>query len=376
MLRWIVGSSLRFRFIVLAVAGTMIFVGVEQLRHTSVDVFPEFAPPRVEIQTPSLGLSSSEVESLITIPLEQTLNGVPGLDVIRSRSVEQLSSIELIFKRGTDLLEARQLVAERLAAITPTLPRWSMPPFMIQPLSATSRVMKIGLTSTDPDVDLMDMSMITYWTIRGRLMRVPGVANVPIWGERLEMLQVQADPKRLREEGVTLEQVMNATADALDAGLLQYSEGHYIGRGGWIEEQPSQRFGVRHVQPFVSTEDLAQVPVGERDGETLRLGDVAELVRDHQQLPGDAVIDDGDGLMLIVEKLPWANTLDVTRGVEAALEELRPGLPGIEIDPAIFRPATFIETALDNLTRALLVGSLLVVLVLAMFLFEWRTALI
>ncbi|HZA27940.1 MAG TPA: efflux RND transporter permease subunit [Actinomycetota bacterium] len=375
MLRWLVGSSLKFRYIVVAVAGGLIFFGVGQLRHTEVDVFPEFAPPKVEVQTPSLGLSAAQVESLVTIPLEHALNGIPELAVIRSKSVEQLSSIELIFKRGTDLLDARQLVQERIAIVTPTLPTWASPPFMIQPLSATSRVMKIGLTSTDPDVDLMDMSMITYWTIRGRLMRVPGVANVPIWGERLEMLQVQADPKRLREEGVTLEQVMNATADALDAGLLQYSEGHYIGRGGWIEE-PSQRFGVRHVQPFVSTEDLAQVPVGERDGETLRLGDVAELVRDHQQLPGDAVIDDGDGLMLIVEKLPWANTLDVTRGVEAALEELRPGLPGIEIDAEIFRPATFIETSIDNLSNAMIFGAVMMVLMLGLFLFEWRTALI
>jgi CzcA family heavy metal efflux pump len=375
MLRWVVGSSLKFRYIIVAVAGGLIFFGLQQLQHTEVDVFPEFAPPKVEVQTPSLGLSAAQVESLVTVPLEQSLNGVPGLDVIRSKSVEQLSSIELIFKRGTDLLEARQHVQERIAIVTPTLPTWASPPFMIQPLSATSRVMKIGLSSTDPDIDLMDMSMTAYWRIRPHLMRVPGVANVPIWGERLEMLQVQADPERLHKEGVTLQQVMNATADALDAGLMQYSEGHYIGRGGWIDG-PMRRLGVEHVQPFVSAEDLAQVPVVEKNGKTLHLGDVAELVRDHQQLPGDAVINDHDGLMLIVEKLPWANTLDVTRGVDAALEELRPGLPGIEIDPAIFRPATFIETSIDNLSNAMIFGALMMVLMLGAFLFEWRTALI
>jgi CzcA family heavy metal efflux pump len=375
MLRWVVGSSLKFRYIVVAVAGGLIFFGVQQLRDSKVDVFPEFAPPKVEVQTPSLGLSAVQVESLVTIPLEHALNGVPGLDVVRSKSVEQLSSIELIFKPGTDLLEARQHVQERIALVTPTLPTWASPPVMIQPLSATSRVMKIGLSSTDPDVDLMDLSMTAYWKIRPHLMRVPGVANVPIWGERLEMLQVQADPKRLREEGVTLEQVMNATADALDAGLLQYSEGHYIGKGGWIEG-PSQRLGVRHVQPFVSAEDLAKVPVVERDGKTLRLGDVADLVRDHQQLPGDAVINDHDGLMLIVEKLPWANTLDVTRGIDAALKNLQPGLPGIEVDAAIFRPATFIETSIDNLSGAMILGAVMMVLMLGLFLFEWRTALI
>src|SRR5665809_7275 len=216
MLRWVVGSSLKFRFIVAAVAGGLIFFGTQELRDTPVDVFPEFAPPRVEVQTPSLGLSASEVESLVTIPLEHALNGLPGLDEIRSKSLEQLSSVELIFESGTDLLTSRQLVAERIATITPTLPSWSSPPFIIQPLSATSRVMKIGLSSNDPDVDLLDMSMTAYWNIRARLLRVPGVANVAIWGERLDMLQVQTDPERLRKQAVTLQQVLNATAGAAD----------------------------------------------------------------------------------------------------------------------------------------------------------------
>jgi CzcA family heavy metal efflux pump len=375
MMRWLVGSSLKFRYIVVALAAGIMFFGVVQLRDTPVDVFPEFAPPRVEVQTPSLGLSASEVESLVTVPLEQALNGVPGLDEIRSKSVEQLSSIELIFDPGTDLLTARQLVAERIATITPTLPTWSSPPFMIQPLSATSRVMKIGLSSTDPDLDLMDLSMTAYWKIRARLLRVPGVANVAIWGERLEMLQVQADPERLRKRDVTLEQVLNVTADALDAGLLQYSEGNFIGRGGWIDK-PAERLGVRMVLPIVTTRDLAQVPIQNGHGKTFRLGAVADLVRDHQPLIGDAVINDGPGLMLIVEKLPWGNTLDVTRGVEEALDELRPGLRGIEIDSEIFRPATFIEMSIANLTTALIIGALLMILMLGAFLYEWRTALI
>ncbi|MDQ4058933.1 MAG: efflux RND transporter permease subunit, partial [Actinomycetota bacterium] len=289
--------------------------------------------------------------------------------------VEQLSSIELIFEEGTDLLEARQLVQERIAMVTPSLPTWSSPPFMIQPLSATSRVMKIGLTSTDPNLDLMDLSMTAYWKIRARLLRVPGVANVPIWGERLEMLQVRVGPDRLRKFDVTLEQVMKVTADSLDAGLMRYSEGSFIGRGGWIET-PRQRLSVQHVLPITAAEDLADVPVARRNGEVLRLADVADLVRDHQPLAGDAVINDGDGLMLIVEKLPWANTLDVTRGVEAALNELRPGLPGIEIDHTIFRPATFIEDSIDNLSTAIIIGALLMILMLAAFLYEWRTALI
>jgi CzcA family heavy metal efflux pump len=375
MMRWLVGSSLKFRYIVVALAAGLMFFGVVQLRDTPVDVFPEFAPPRVEVQTPSLGLSASEVESLVTVPLEQALNGVPGLDEIRSKSVEQLSSIELIFDPGTDLLTARQLVAERIATVTPTLPSWSSPPFMIQPLSATSRVMKIGLSSTDPDLDLMDLSMTAYWKIRARLLRVPGVANVAIWGERLEMLQVQADPERLRKRDVTLDRVLNVTADALDAGLLQYSEGNFIGRGGWIDK-PAERLGVRLRLPIVRPRDLAEVPIQNEHGKTFRLGAVASLVRDHQPLIGDAVINDGPGLMLIVEKLPWGNTLDVTRGVEEALDELRPGLRGIDIDSEIFRPATFIEMSIANLTTALIIGALLMILMLGAFLYEWRTALI
>ena len=375
MLRWLVGSSLKFRFVVVAGAAALMFFGVQQLQHTRIDVFPEFAPPRVEIQTPALGLSASEVESLVTIPLEQTLAGVPSLDVIRSKSLEQLSSIEMIFEPGTDLLTSRQLVAERIESIAPNLPKWASPPFIIQPLSATSRVMKIGLIPEDPNIDMMDLSMTAYWKIRTRLLRVPGVANVPIWGERLDMLQVQVDPSRLRANGVTLENVMTTTADALESGLLSYSEGHIIGRGGWIEEG-DRRLPIRLVEPIVTVDELAEVPITTARGQTVRLEDVADLVRDHQPLIGDAVINDVEGLMLIVEKLPWANTLDVTRGIEEAMAELEPGLRGIYIDAEIFRPATFIEEAIENLGFSIFLGAMLMIFMLGAFLYEWRTALI
>ncbi len=356
MMRWIVGSSLRFRYIVVALAAAMMALGVVRLRDIPVDVFPD-----------------ADVESLITVPLEDALSGVPGLDDMRSKSVPQLSSIELIFKQGTDLIHARQLVQERIATVVPTLPTWASPPFMMQPVSATSRVMKIGLSSRTRS--LIDMSMISYWTIRARLLRVPGVANVAIWGERLQMLQVQADPERLRSHHVSLERVMETTSDALDVGILQFSDGSVVGTGGSIET-PNQRLQVRHVLPVVTPKDLSQVTIQNQDGKALRLRDVARVVEDHQPLIGDAVINDGPGLMLVVEKLPWANTLDVTRGVDAALASLRPGLSGIDVDPTIFRPASFIESSIHNLTTALLLGCLFVVLVLGLFLFEWRSALI
>ena len=147
MMRWIVGSSLKFRYLVVAAAAALMVFGSGALRDTPVDVFPEFAQPRVEIQTISTGLTAEEVESLVTVPLEQALQGVPGVEEIRSKSVPQLSDIRLLFERDTDLMHARQVVQERIDTVAPTLPSWSAPPFMIQPLSSTSRVMKIGLTS-------------------------------------------------------------------------------------------------------------------------------------------------------------------------------------------------------------------------------------
>ena len=372
-MRWVVASSLRFRTLVVFVAAAMMVVGVSQLRGMPVDVFPEFAPPRVEVQTPTLGLSAAEVEELVTVPLEHQLNGVPRLDVIRSDSVPQLSSITLIFDRGTDVLRARQLVQERLATVAPTLPSWAAPPLMMQPLSATSRVMKIGLSSDD--LSLIELSTIVRHTIRQRLLRVPGVANVGVWGQRKETRQVLVDPQRLRAQGASMNGVMEVTADAMDAPLLRHSPGAVVGTGGFLDT-PNQRLGVRHVLPILGAKDLAQVGFRGRDGESRRLSDVADVVTGHPPLIGDAIVNDGAGLLLVVEKFPGANTLEVTKGLEDALDALRPGLSGIEIDSGIFRPATFIEMSIDNLTLALLIGCLLVVAILAAFLFEWRTAVI
>jgi CzcA family heavy metal efflux pump len=376
MLRWIVETSLRYRYLVVFLAAALMVFGIVRLAGSSVDVFPEFAPPKVEIQTISLGLSATDVEELVTVPLENALNGVPGLDVMRSRSVPDLSDIILIFKPGTDVIFARQLVAERIAAIYPTLPTWASPPVMIQPLSSTSRALKIGLSSDE--YDLMDLSMIAYWKIRARLLDVPGVANVPIYGERIKMPQVQVDLEKMRAHDVTLKEVMDVSADALDVGLLMYSEGYAIGTGGFIDT-PEQRLGIRSVLPVITPEKLGEVPIYDRtkhDGTPLLLKDVGDMVWDTWPLFGDAVINEGEGLMLIVEKLPWANTFEVTQGVEAAIEEMRPGLTGIEIDTTIFRPATFIKLSIDNLTQSLLIGGVLVVVVLFFFLFEWRVALI
>ena len=374
MIRWIITQSLKFRFLMVAFGGALMFFGAGQIGQMPIDVFPEFAPPRVEIQTPCLGLSAAETEALVTIPLEQALQGVPGLEDIRSKSVSQLSSIELIFKSGTDLIDARQLTNERLQTVLPSLPTWAAPPVILQPLSATSRVMKIGLSSDT--VSTIDMSMMAYWNIRSRLLRVPGVANVAIWGERIDMYQVQVQPDKLKATGVTLEQVMESTADTLDAGLLQYTNSSVVGKGGWIET-PNQRLTIGHVLPVVTSNDLGEVVVSDPDsGRVLKLKDVATVTNDHQPLIGEAVINGGPGLMLIVEKLPWGNTLDVTEGVEKAMAELAPGMTNINVDTSIFRPATFVEEAIGNLTQSLLIGGALVVALLGLFLLNWRAALV
>jgi CzcA family heavy metal efflux pump len=373
MMRWIVESSLRFRYIFVAIGVVLVYLGSVRLRELPIDVFPEFAPTKVEIQTICLGLSPVEVESLVTVPLENALSGIPGLAQLRSKSVSDLSSVLLLFKPGVDELQARQLVTERVAIATSTLPTWAAPPHMMPPLSSTSRVMKIGITSKDKSV--MDLSMLAYWTIRARLLGVHGVANIAIWGEQLKMLMVVVDPERLAKLGVTLDQVQEQVSDALDVGLLRYSGGAHIGTGGFIDT-PNQRLEILHTSSGQTPETLAQVPIKRRGAKPLLLGDVAKVFYGPPDMIGDAVINDGPGLMLIVEKFPWGNTLDVTRGVEAALEAMKPGLPGVEIDTKIFRPATFIEDSIRNLSHALLLGCLLVIVILIAFLYNWRAALI
>jgi CzcA family heavy metal efflux pump len=375
MFRWIIGSSLKFRFLVVAAAAALLAFGTQQLHRMPIDVFPEFAPPKVEIQTEGPGMTSTEVEELITIPMEDQLRGLPGVEYVRSSSVVGLSQVVLLFKIGTDLMEARQRVQERVKLAIAELPQSSGMPVMLQPLSSTSRVMKIGITSKT--LDMMDLSMIAYWTIKFRLMSVPGVANVPIWGDRIKSLQVQADPTLMRAQNVTLDEVMETTSSALDMGLLRYSAAAKTRIDGLLDT-PNQRLAIHNESPVFTVEHLAEVPIAlkTRRAEPPRLRDVATVAWDTWPMVGDAVINDGPGLMMIVEKLPWANTLDVTRGVEQALASLKPGLPGVDIDSTIFRPATFIELSMENLTRTLIIGSVLVVMVLGAFLFEWRVALI
>src|SRR6266536_2965012 len=251
MMHWIIGSSLRLRLLVVPVAAGLMLLGITQLRSAPVDVLPEFNPPLVDIQTEALGLSAEEVEQLVTVPLEQDLlNGVAFLDQIRSQSLPGLSRI--------------------------------------------------------------DMSVLARWKIRPRLMGVPGVANVAIWGQRERQLQVQVDPQKLRGQGISLDQVIQSTANALWVSPLSFTEASTPGTGGFIDTS-NQRLGIQHISPITTAKDLSRVTVEGTGARTLRLGDVSQVVEDHQPLIGDAIGDSGPSLMLVIQKFPGANTREVTR---------------------------------------------------------------
>ncbi len=376
MFRWLIGSSLEFRFVVLGVAAAVVVFGAVQLQKMPVDVFPEFAPPIVEVQTEAIGLSAEEVENLVTLNLEELLSGVPWLESIRSESVTGLSSIVLTFERGTDFIRARQMVQERLALAIFT-PNVAQPPAILQPLSSTSRFMMIGISSDE--VEPTELSMLARWTIKPKLVGVPGVANVAIWGQRLRQMHVQIDPERLRDARLMQNDVITAAGDALWMSPLTFLKASPPGTGGWIANA-NQRLGIHHRMPITTPEDMAKVAVAPQHllmtGKRMSLGDVAEVTFGHPPLIGDAFVNDGKGLLLVVEKFPSANTLEVTRGVEQALKELHRGLPGVKIDASVFRLASYIEDSIFNLTQAIIIGAILVVLVIGAFLFNWRTALV
>ncbi len=370
MLQNIIDSSVRLRVLIVALAAMLLFTGLWRLRDVTLDVIPEFSTMSLQVSTEALGLSTSEVESLITVPMEaDLLNGVPWLRSIESESITGLSSIEMFFAPGTDLLKARQMVQERLVQAH-ALPNVSTPPILLQPVSSASRIMNIGLSSKT--VSLIDMSVQARWNIVPRLVGVPGVANVSVWGLRNRQLQVQVDPAQLHSKGVTLEQIVKTAGESVWASPLTFLNSSTPGSGGFIDT-PNQRLGVRHISPTVSAESFAKVPVY---GTATALGDVTRVVEDSQPLIGDALLKDGPGLMLVVEKFPGANTLDVTRGVEKALGELQQGMKGIEVDTSIYRPASFIERAEKNLVIAIAIAYALLLAALFFLMGNWRAALV
>ncbi len=369
MLRTFVETGLRYRVMALALAGALLVIGAMRVRTAPVDTFPEFAPPMVEVQTEAPGLAATEVERLVTLPIEELLAGVSWLKSMRSDTVAGLSSVRLLFEPGTDLMRARQLVQERLT-LSYTIPTTAKAPVMLQPLSSTSRVMMIGLSSKD--LSLIQQSVIAQWTIKPKLLGVPGVANVAIWGERRRQLQVQVDADKLRGAGVKQEQIVSSAGDSLFVASLSFLKASNPGSGGWIDG-PNQRLEIRHVLPISSAADLGKVSI---DGSKRRLGEVASVVEDHPPMVGEALVNGIPGLILVVEKFPGASTVDVARRVEAALSSLRPGLPGLNIDNQLFNASSFVEEAFENNSLAILAGLVLLAAVLVLLLQSVRATIV
>ncbi len=366
----IVLGCLRLRIVVVAIAAVLVAAGLWQIRQAPLDVVPEFSPETLQVRTEALGLSAAEVESLITVPLEaDLLVGVPWLKSIESESITGVSSIDLLFAPGTDLIRARQMVNERMTQAR-ALPNVSTAPTLLQTVATASRIMNIGLSSKS--VSLIDMSVLAQWTIVPRLTGVPGVANVSIWGQRNRQVQVQVDPVKLRRNGIRLDQVVKTAGEAVWSSPLTYLNSSTPGTGGFIDT-PNQRLNIRHVFPITAAEDFASIPIV---GTSLELRKVADVVEGHQPLIGDAVLKDGPGLLLVIEKAPGYNTVAVTKKVEAALDELRPGMTGIDVDTAIYRPASFIEQATSNLSTASLTAAFLAIVALSALLGSWRATLV
>ncbi len=363
MLSRLIRLSLQFRLVVLLMALVLLVAGAYSIREAPWDVFPEFAPPQIVVQTEAPGLSTEEVEQLVTVPVESAMNGVSRIKTLRSSSVPGLSVVTAIFEDGTDILDARQLVNERLNEVSTQLPQTAASPRMTPLAASTSRLLMVGLTSEN--VSLMELRTIADWTFRRRLQAVRGVAHVEVFGGDVKQYQVLVDSEHLRQYRVSLDEVMLAAQNATGFG------------GAGYVETANQRLPIQQRTRIDSPADLAAVPVAVEEGVPISLGHVAEVVVGSADKPGDATINGTAGVLLIIHKQPSFNTLDVTKEVQKVVEELGQTLPdGVLLHPVLFRQANFIERAIRNLSSAILIGCLLVILILVAFLFQWRTVVI
>lgn len=364
MLNAIVRSALRLRGLVMLGAALVVAYGTYSAIHAQLGVFPEFAPPMVTLQTQTPGLSPEEVEQLVTLPLERALNGVPGLVHLRSQSIQGVSAIDATFADGSNIYLARQQVAERVGEVAGHLPQGTGTPTLAPLSSSTAYAYAFGLTS--PSRTGMELRTYLDWTLRPKILGIPGVANVSVYGGEVRQMQIQVIPGRLQARGLTLDQVRQAAAAATGV------------RGAGFLDTPVQRIVLRSTGQSLAPEALAQVPVGSKDGAVLRLGDVARVTWAPAPSTSAAMVDSHPGLTAEVFVQPGADIIAVTKAVEDLLKAHAPDFKknGITLHAPTFRVASFIETAVGNARNALLLGGLLVVLVLMAFLRDPRTAFI
>ena len=365
IVRW--GTRSRVLVALLAVAAAVF--GGFQLKDPPIEPGPEFAPVTVEVQSEALGLSAQEVEDLVTVPLESNLlSGVAWVDRMQSTSLPGLSSVVMTFEEGTDPIRARQVVQERLTQGA-LLTNASKAPVMLQPTSAANRVMMIGLSGTEKS--LVDLSVLSRWTIRPKLMSVPGVANVAVWGMRDRQLHVQADPAKMQQHGVSLDEVVATTGNSLWVSPLSFLEASTPGRGGFLD-LPQQRVNVQHVSPIKDTAALGRIAVEGAKGGSVTLSDVATIVEAPPTIIGDGVVNNASGLVLVVEKQPGASTAEVSSGIQNALADLSVGLPGVTMDASVYRPADYVSDAGRNLAIAGLLALGLLAIGCLLLYRDWR----
>ena len=360
MLRFLVAAAIRWRGLVAGGCVVLIFYGAWRLSNAGLDIFPEFSPKAVVVQTEAPGMTTEQVERLVSTPLERVLAGLVGLDHVRSESIAGLSIITAVFDEGSELLRNRALVAERLVNVRGELPA-GVAPTMVPLASSSATVRTIGVTSSRLDQmalrDLVDTALVP------RLMGVPGVADVNVFGGEQRSLQVQFDSLALQQRGLAVRDLESALRGALDAG----------GGLGFVEG-PNQRLSITLAARTAQPEDIAALPL--RRG--LRVGDVAAVAAGPLPRHSAASIAGTPAVLMMVIGQYGANTLTVSNDVGSALDALEPtlGAQGVVLHPRLFVPANYIETSLRNISEHLLLGGAFVVLVLLLFLFDWRAALV
>jgi CzcA family heavy metal efflux pump len=364
MLSAIVRASLAHPRIVTALSILIAALAFGALLHARFDVFPDFAPPHVLVQTEAPGLDAQQVEALVTRPLEGLLAGTEDVRTVRSTSSQGLSAIQVVFDRRGDPYRQRQVVTERLAEAAGILPAGVGPP-LLSPLSSSMEyLVHFGFTSQR--LTPVQLRGLVRWVIKPQILAVPGVAQVQLFGGEDRERQVLVDAQKLAADGLTLEDVFQATRRATEL----------IG-GGYIQT-PSQRIVVRAQAPGTTPQALSQAVLATRHGLAIRLGDIATVRDAAQPRFGDAIIGDEPGILVETSTQYGANTLTVTRALEQRLDQLAPALrkAGVIYHPALLRPASFIESALIRLRASLLIGAVLVVILLLATLRDWRGALI
>lgn len=363
-MRTLIELSLRHPIVVAFMAVVANAWGTISLLDAPLDVFPEFVPPQVVVQTEAPGFSPEQVEQLITQPLEAGMLGVIGLDTLRSESIAGLSVVTLTFDEAVDLERVRQSVAERVSESSARLPAGVAAPKLSPLTSSTMDLLKVGLLSQR--LDPLALRDFADRTLRPRLLAIPGVARVTVYGGDVRQLQVRIDPTRLEAADLSFTDV----ADAARAALAV--------RGGGAVDLSAQHMTVVVPATVATAEDLSHAVLAVRSGVPLALGDVADVGDGAAEKIGDALIQGKPGVLLAISGQYGANTLTATHAIEAALDELRPTLAreGITLVDRLHRPASFIERALRNLASSLAIGSCLILAVLLIFLRDWRSALI